>query len=68
MATTHLPPEHAWRVKTIRGGSGTISHPVIAVAPGCPASPHATRDCACKVFRNRTHADAYIREQEAAHA
>lgn len=54
-----------WRIKSMSGGSGTISHSVIAVAPGCPEEQHPTRDCGCKVFRNRAQAEAYIAEQEA---
>lgn len=54
-----------WRVENMHGGSGTISHGVIAVAPGCPAARHPTRDCACKVFPSRARADAYVAEQQA---
>lgn len=55
-----------WRIQPMRGGSGTISHSVIAIAPGCPDTRHPTRDCGCKVFRSRAQAEAYIREQVAA--
>lgn len=52
-----------WRIDVMRGGSGTISHPVIAVAPGCPTTRHPTRDCGCKVFRSRAQAETYIAQQ-----
>lgn len=54
----------SWRIETMRGGSRTISHPVIAIAPGCPTERHPTRDCACRVFRSREHAETYITQQE----
>lgn len=54
----------SWRIETMRGGSGTITHSVIAVAPGCPTERHPTRDCGCKVHRNRAAAETYIRERE----
>lgn len=53
-----------WRVVKMSGGSGTINHPVIAVAPGCPTTRHPTRDCRCKVFRSHAAAAAYVAEQE----
>jgi hypothetical protein len=53
----------SWTIDAIRGGSGTISHSVIAIAPGCPTSRHPTRDCGCKVFRKRADAEAYISER-----
>lgn len=58
--------QQVWSVVAMRGGSGTITHPVIAVAPGCPDGRHPTRDCLCRVFRSRPLADAYIAEQEQA--
>lgn len=36
-----------WRVARMTGGSGTFSHPYMAVAPGCPTQRHPTRDCRC---------------------
>ena len=51
-----------WRVKQIPGFR--ISHPFMAVAPGCPDAPHATRWCKCKVHRSEKDARAYINEQE----
>lgn len=53
-----------WRIVAMRGGSGTITHPVIAVAPGCPDDRHPTRDCECTVFRNRKQAETFVAEQE----
>lgn len=53
-----------WQIKPMSGGSGTISHPIIAVAPGCPDGRHPTRDCGCKVFRNLKQAEAYVAEKE----
>lgn len=55
-----------WRIKPMSGGSGTISHSVIAIAPGCPDERHPTRDCECKVFRSAAQAEAYVAQKEAA--
>lgn len=52
-----------WRIVLMR--HFRISHPFIAVAPGCANEPHPTRDCACKVFKTREDADTYVAEQEA---
>lgn len=65
MSTVRPLSDRTWRIETMRGGSGTMTHPVIAVAPGCPAERHPTRDCGCKVFRNRAQAQAYIDERVA---
>lgn len=52
---------NAWRIVRMKGFR--ISHPFIAVTPGCPDSPHPTRACSCKVFRNPEAAAAYVAEQ-----
>ncbi|HEY9249370.1 MAG TPA: hypothetical protein VIO38_09575 [Rariglobus sp.] len=52
-----------WRIASMTGGSRTITHGVIAVAPGCPDGRHPTRDCGCKVFRSRAAAEAYVATQ-----
>lgn len=51
-----------WRVVRMRGGSRTISHPWMVVAPGCPDGRHPTRDCACKVQRTESDAWDYVKE------
>jgi len=53
-----------WRIRAMHGGSGTLTHPVIAVAPGCPDERHPTRGCRCKVFRSRALAETWIAEQD----
>ena len=53
-----------WRIVPMRGGSRTINHPVIAVAPGCPTERHPTRWCACKVHTSQAAAEQYVAEQE----
>lgn len=53
-----------WRVVRMRGGSGTLTHPYMTVAPGCPTDRHPTRDCACKVHRSPEAARAHITEQQ----
>ena len=58
--------ESGWRIEVMHGGAGPSTHPIIAVAPGCPATRHPTRDCACKVFRSRAQAMAYVADQLAA--
>jgi hypothetical protein len=50
-----------WQITTT--GTYTISHPIIAITPGCPTAPHPTRNCRCKVFRTRTAAQKYVNEQ-----
>jgi len=40
-----------------------ISHPYMAIAPGCPLTPHPWRWCACRVFRTQRAAIAYAEEQ-----
>ena len=50
-----------WQIIPMKGFR--ISHPYIAVTPGCPASPHPTRDCQCKVFKTVQAAQTYINEQ-----
>lgn len=57
---TTLTTDPAWRIETMRGGSGTITHSLIAVAPGCPTERHPTRDCGCRAFRSRAQAQAYV--------
>jgi hypothetical protein len=52
-----------WRIQSMRGGSRTFSHGVIAVTPGCPAVRHPTMWCKCKVFRSRAEAQTYIDAQ-----
>lgn len=52
----------SWTVDRMTGFR--ISHPYAAHAPGCPAGPHPTRNCACRVFRTPAEAEAYIAEQE----
>lgn len=47
----------------MRGGSGTISHAWVTVAPGCPDGRHPTRDCGCRVHRTEAAAHAYIAQQ-----
>ena len=47
-----------WQIVQMAGFR--ISHPWIAVAPGCKAVPHPTRTCGCKVFRTTKEAQAYI--------
>ena len=47
-----------WQIVVMAGFR--ISHPYIAVAPGCEARPHPTRTCGCKVFRTIKEAQAYI--------
>jgi hypothetical protein len=49
-----------WRIVRMTGGSRTINHPWIAVAPGCPTDRHPTRDCGCKVHETRDAAAAYV--------
>lgn len=51
-------PAGRWRVERMSGFR--ISHPFVAVAPGCVTEPHPTRDCGCKVFTDREAADTYI--------
>lgn len=58
-----MADEDQWRIVPIKGGSGTITHPVMAVTPGCPAERHPTRDCRCKPFRSKAQAQAYINTQ-----
>lgn len=53
-----------WRVETMTGGSGNITHRYIAVAPGCPAERHPTRDCLCAVHRTASDAWAYVAEKD----
>lgn len=55
--------EQDWRIETMSGGSRTITHPYIAVAPGCPTERHPTRECGCKVFRTTAAAEEYIAER-----
>lgn len=57
---------NGWRIQAMRGGSGTITHPVIAIAPGCPDERHPTRDCDCHVFPNRAAAEKYVSERATA--
>jgi hypothetical protein len=54
-----------WRIRNMTGRSGTLSHAVIAIAPGCPDGRHPTRDCACQVFKTPADAETYIAEQKA---
>jgi hypothetical protein len=49
-----------WRIVPMKGGSRTITHPVIAVAPGCPTERHPTRWCQCKVFPSKTQAQQHV--------
>lgn len=59
--SSDVSPE--WRVVRMRGGSRTITHPWMAVAPGCPDGPHPTRDCACKPHRTEATAWEYAKEE-----
>jgi len=52
----------SWRVHKMPGLR--ISHPYIAVTPGCPSERHPTRWCKCKVHRTQAQALDYINEQE----
>jgi hypothetical protein len=61
-----MDQQSTWRIRSMHGGTGTLTHPVIAVAPGCPDDRHPTRACGCKVFRSRAQADAYVAEQGSA--
>lgn len=40
----------------------TISHPILAKAPGCPDTRHPTRWCKCRVFRSLAEANQYVTE------
>lgn len=50
-----------WRIVTMVGGH---THSLMAIAPGCPDTRHATRWCECKVFRTRPDALAYISDRQ----
>ncbi len=51
-----------WRVRrTGPGGFGRGG--AMAVAPGCPDTPHPTRDCGCRSFPNASAAQDYIDAQ-----
>jgi hypothetical protein len=50
-------------ITRMKGGSGTISHPWVAVDPQCPPDRHPTRWCGCKVFRTVAEAETYIAER-----
>ncbi|MGP4995530.1 hypothetical protein [Glutamicibacter ardleyensis] len=52
----------SWTVKKMPGFR--ISHPYIAVTPGCPTAQHPTRWCKCKVFRTNAAATEYVKEQD----
>lgn len=43
----------------------TISHPILATAPGCTDQRHPFRWCKCKMFRSLKEANKYIQEQSA---
>jgi len=52
----------SWQIKKMPGYR--ISHPYMAVTPGCPLAPHPTRWCKCKVHRTSVAAQNYIEEQD----
>lgn len=58
-------PVKGWTAHRMRGGSRTLSHGWIAVAPECPLERHPTRDCGCTVFRTPDEAAAFIAAQNA---
>lgn len=59
-----------WQVVAMTGqhARNTMTHPVMAVAPGCEPVPHPTRWCGCKPFPSRSQAQKYVDEREEARA
>lgn len=55
------PVASTWRITRMTGYR--ISHPYIAVTPGCPTERHPTRDCRCTVFRTLEDAETYVDRQ-----
>lgn len=61
MSGKTLVEVNGWRVKEMSGYR--ISHPFIAVAPGCPDDRHPTRDCGCAVFKTMEAAMDHVMGQ-----